>query len=125
MQALIDNVLFYSVFHTFHRKNNSSVILRSLNPEGPLGSYLCNVTLPPLMIRCQFLFCGQESKHDFSPGERNQCFISFSPVNFLNPFLSCVPLSFLPLDYLFLCVNRFLISYYSLLLVLVMRFRDF
>ena len=52
-------MLFYSVFHTFHRKkNNSSVILKSLNPEGPLGSYLCDITLPSLLITCQFLFCG-------------------------------------------------------------------
>ena len=42
----IDNVLFHSVFHTFHRKNDSSVTLRSLNPEGPLGSYLYDITLP-------------------------------------------------------------------------------
>ena len=58
----IDNVLFYSVFQTFQRKNDRSVILKSLNPEGPLDSYLCDLTVPTLLITCQFLFCGQESK---------------------------------------------------------------
>ena len=33
----LHNVLFNSVFQTFHRKKDS---LKSLNPEGPLGSYL-------------------------------------------------------------------------------------
>ena len=50
-------MLFYSVFHTFHRKNDSSVILKSLNPEGPLGSYLCDITLPALLIM-SVSFCG-------------------------------------------------------------------
>ena len=52
----IDNVIFPSVFQTFHRKNDHSIVLRSLNPEGPLGSYLCDVTLPALLITCQFSF---------------------------------------------------------------------
>ena len=43
MHSPIDNVLFYSVFHTFHRKNDSSVVLMSLKPEVSLGSYLCDV----------------------------------------------------------------------------------
>ena len=46
----IDNVLFYSVFQTFHRKKNRqfSCLKMSLNPEGPLGSYLCDITVPAL-----------------------------------------------------------------------------
>ena len=43
-------MLFYSVFQTFHRKNDSSVVLKSLNPEGPLDSYLYEVILPALLI---------------------------------------------------------------------------
>ena len=42
----LDNVLFYSVFHAFHRKNNSSIVLQNLNPEGPSDSYVCEVTPP-------------------------------------------------------------------------------
>ena len=50
----IDKVLFYSVLQTFHRKNDNS---KSLNPEGPFGSYLCDITLPVFLNACQFLFC--------------------------------------------------------------------
>ena len=106
-------MLFYSVFHTFNRKYDSLVILKSLNPEGPLGSYLCDVTLPALLIMCQFLFCGQESKQRIFHGvKKNLYFLSFCPVNFLNPCLSYVPLSFCPPNIILLCVNRFLISCY-------------
>ena len=88
----------------------------SLNPEGPLGTCLCGITLTALLTRSQQRIFLQVKKICF--------FFSFSPVNFLNPCLSCVPLSFLPQYILFLCVNRFSIWYYWSL-VLVMGFRDF
>ena len=68
----------------------------SLNPEGLLGSYLCDVTLPALLITCHFLFCGQESKQRILPGEKDLYFLSFLQFNFLNSCLSYVPISFLP-----------------------------
>ena len=37
---------FILYFKPSTEKNNSSVVLKSLNPEGPLGSYLCDVTHP-------------------------------------------------------------------------------
>ena len=58
-------MLFYSVFTISTEKNDHTVILFSLNPEGPIGSHLCDVTFPALLIMCQFLFCGRESKQGF------------------------------------------------------------
>ena len=48
----------YSIlyFKPSTEKNDDLVILKSLNPKGPLGSYLCDVTLPSLLISCQFLW---------------------------------------------------------------------
>ena len=75
----------------------------SLNPEGPLGSYLCDITLPALLIMCQFLFYGQESKQRiFYQVKKNLFFLSFLQFTFLNPCLSYVLLSFLRLSYYFL-----------------------
>ena len=56
--------LVYSV-HTFHGKNDSTVVPYSLNPEGPLGSHLFDIVPPALFIKCQFLFFWRESKQDF------------------------------------------------------------
>ena len=82
-------MLFYSVFHPFHRKNDSSVILKSLNPE---GSYLCDVTLPALIIKCQFLLWNKENKQDFLLGDKkNLNFLLFSGLRsiFLVPVFLC------------------------------------
>ena len=40
--------MFYSIlyFKPSTEKNDSLKVLMSLNPEGPLGSYLCDFTLP-------------------------------------------------------------------------------
>ena len=77
-------MLILFCFQTFHRKNNGSVILKSLNPEGPFKRYLCDITHPTLLIMCQFLFYGLESKQRiFLPGERNLFFLSFLWLNLL------------------------------------------
>ena len=46
----------YSIlyFKPSTEKNDSSVILKSFNPEGLLGSYLYNITLPALLILASF-----------------------------------------------------------------------
>ena len=49
------------LFSHLPQKNDLSVVNKSLKPEGPLGSYLCDVTLPAQLITCQFLFCGQRN----------------------------------------------------------------
>ena len=36
-------------------KNDSSVVIKSLNLDGPLGSYVCDIILPAFLIMCQFL----------------------------------------------------------------------
>ena len=82
-------MLFYSVFQTFHRKNDSSIILKSLNPEGPLGSNLCDVTL--LAFWVSFL-CNKESQQNFLSGEKNLIFLSFLRSKFL---ISCFLCSFI------------------------------
>ena len=74
-------MLFYSVFQTFHRKkNDSSVVLKSHNPGGPLGSYLWDVPLPALLVTSFFplfwsyvSFClwNKENKQDFLPDDKN------------------------------------------------------
>ena len=72
----IDNVLFCSVFQNFHRKNDS---LKSLNPEGTSGSYLCDVILPAILIMCQFLFCGTKKVNkDFYQVKKIYIFFLFS-----------------------------------------------
>ena len=45
-------MLFDSVFQTFHYS------LKTLNTEGPLSSYLCDILLPAVLITCQFLGLG-------------------------------------------------------------------
>ena len=47
----------YSIlyFKPSTEKNDRSVVLRRLNPEGPLGGYPCDLTLPARLIKCQFL----------------------------------------------------------------------
>ena len=83
-------MLCYSVFQTFHRKNDYLVVLKSLNPEDPLGSYLCDVTFPALLIMCQFFFLwNKENKPNFLPGEKNLMFLSFFRSIFLVPVFLC------------------------------------
>ena len=77
-------------------KNDSSVVLKSLNPEGPSGSYLCDVTLPALLIRCQFLFCViKKIKQDFLPGDKTSKFLSFLQSIFLVFLVSVFLCSFI------------------------------
>ena len=85
----MDNLLFYSVFHTFNRKNDSSVVLKSLNPEGPLGSYLCDVTLPTLFITCQFFVWNKENKHDFLLGDKKFKFLYLWSIFCLGGSVGC------------------------------------
>ena len=83
-------MLFPSVFQTFHRKIDRSVVLRGLNPEGPLDSYLSDVTLPALLITCQFSFCGTEKiKQDFLLGDKKYKFLLFLRSIFLFPVFFC------------------------------------
>ena len=84
-------MLFYSVFQTYHRNNKFSR-LKSLNPEGPLSSYLSDVALPALSVTCQFLFLwNKENKQDFLLGEKKKkkdlVFLSFLWSIFLVRFL--------------------------------------
>ena len=80
-------MLFYSVFQTFHRKNDST---RILNPEGPLGSYLCDITLSSLLLMCQFLFCGTKKVNRiFYRVKKNLNFLSFLQSIFLFPVFLC------------------------------------
>ena len=60
----------------------------------------------------------------FSPGERNLCFLPFSPVEIIIFVLSYVPLSCLLLFILAFVVNHFSISCIHHSFV-VMSFRDF
>ena len=58
----------YSIlyFKPSTEKNDSLVVLKSLNPEGPLGNYLCDVTLPISFdhVSVSFLW-NKESEQDF------------------------------------------------------------
>ena len=74
----------YSIlyFKPFTEKNDSS---KSLNPEGPLGSYLCDVTLPVLLIRCQFLSCRTKEVNRIFTRWKNLIFLSFLQSIFLFP----------------------------------------
>ena len=117
-------MLFYSVFQAFHRKKNDSFkVLMSLNPEGPLGSYLCDVLLPVLLITCQFLFCRQEQRILY--WVKKICiFFLFSGLIFLIlVFLMFLYYSFRQISYIIFC--SFSIACYSCLLVHVIRFSDF
>ena len=117
-------MLFYSVFHTFNRKNDSLVALKSLNPEGPLGSYLCNSSHSFNHMLVSFLW-NKENKQDFLLGDKRSKFLSFSLVYFL------VPVFFLFLSHSFsrkillLLLNRFSIFFIVfncfLLLIVVLR----
>ena len=78
-------MLFYSVFQTFHKKNDS---LKSLNPEGPLGSHLCDVILHAILITCQFLFCGTK-KVNRRFYRVKKIFLSFLRSIFLFPVFLC------------------------------------
>ena len=81
----------YSIlyFKPFTEKNDSSVVLKSLNPEGPSGSYLCDVTLPALSIMCLFFF-GTKKLTGFLPGEKKDLiFLSFLWSIFLFPVFLC------------------------------------
>ena len=79
-------MLFYSVFQTFHRKNDS---LKSLNPEGPLGSY-CVTSFFPLFDHMSVSFLwNKESQKDLLPGEKNLILLSFLRFMFLFPVFFC------------------------------------
>ena len=70
-------------------KNDSSVVLKSLNPEGPLGSYLCDVTLPSL-YHVSVSSCGTKKiNRIFLPGDKTSEF-PFSPVCFLSSCFFCL-----------------------------------
>ena len=105
------------------KKNDRTVIPYSLNPEGPLGSHLCDVIPPALLIKCQFLFYGRERKQDFSQGERNLCVFPFSPLEIIIFILSYVPLSCVSLFILSFVVNQFLVINHCSFVV--MSFRNF
>ena len=71
-------------------KNDSLVVLKSLNPEGPLGNYLCDVTLPIAFdhVSVSFLW-NKESEQDFLSGEKNLIILSFLWSIFLFPVFLC------------------------------------
>ena len=92
-------MLFYSVFTPSTEKWPFS--RQSLKPEGPLGSYLCDVTPPAQLITCQFLFCGQrKSTRNFYLWKKFGLFL-FLTVKFLYPCVSLFFLSLLSLSMLF------------------------
>ena len=81
----------YSVlyFKPSTEKNDSSVVLKSLNPEGPFGSYLCDITLPTLNhVSVSFLW-NKENKQEFLPDEKILVFLFFLRSIFLFPALLC------------------------------------
>ena len=91
--------ILYMYFTPSTEKNDSSVVLKRLNPEGHLSSYLCDVTLPAFFFLSRVSFFSVDKKVNkdfFCPDENIYIFFSFSPGKFLNPCLSCVPLSFVP-----------------------------
>ena len=102
----------YSILYfTPSKGNDSSFVLYSRNPEGPLGSYLYDVTFRLNdHVSVSFLWFWMSTKN-FLSGERN--FILFLFSRLTNPFLSCVPFTFLPLNTLFMWNYRFLISCFS------------
>ena len=102
-------MLFYSVFQTFYRKkNNSSVVLKIVNPEGPLGSYLCVVTLSALLITCQFLFCGTKKINRNFYWLKNSSFSFLFLVDFLiSCFIMCLDHSLTMEDYAFFIKSIF------------------
>ena len=57
----MDNVLFSSVFKPDTEK------MASLNPENPLGIYMCDITFPAISITCSvsFLWNKYNLLHDF------------------------------------------------------------
>ena len=74
-------MLFYSVFQTFHSKNDSQ--------KGPLGSYLCDITSCSFdHVSVSFLW-NKESQKDFLPDEKNLIFLSFLRSIFLFPVFLC------------------------------------
>ena len=81
----------YSIlFSHLPQKNDRSVVLNSLNPEGPIGSYLCDVTLRALLITCQFLFCGTKKiNRIFYRVIKNLSFFLFLRSIFLVPVFFC------------------------------------
>ena len=81
----------YSIlFSHLPQKKDCSFVLKSLNPEGLLGSHLCDVTLPALLIRCQFLFCGTKKiNRSFYWVIKNLNFLLFLPSIFLVHVFFC------------------------------------
>ena len=77
----------YSIlyFKPSTEKNDSSFVLKSPNPEGPLGSYLCEVILPALLIMCQFLSVEQKINRIFYRVIKKSKFLSFLQSIFLVP----------------------------------------
>ena len=69
-------------------KNDSLVVLKNLNPEGPLSSYLCGVTLPALSVTCQLLFCGTKKINRIFIYKKSK-FLSFLWSIFLVPVFLC------------------------------------
>ena len=64
--------------------------LKSLNPEGSLGIYLCDFIFPALLITCSVSFLwNKENKEDFLSGEKNLIYLSFSLEYFLFPVFLC------------------------------------
>ena len=91
--------------------------LKNLNPEGPSGIYLCDVTFPTLLITCSVSFLwNKENKQDFLQDEKNLIYLSLSPEYILFPVF-LFPLSFFSqmLCFLSICIPRHMIvaGYYN------------
>ena len=88
------------LFSHLPQKNDLSVVNESLKPEGPLGSYLCDVTLPAQLISCQFSFLWTKKfNKDFYLWKKFGLFL-FLTDKFLYPCVSFVSLSLLSLTML-------------------------
>ena len=115
-------MLFSSVFTPSTEKMTFQSLI-SLKPEGPLGSYLCDVTLPAQLITYQFLFCGQRNSTRSFTCERNLDYFYFSRINFCILVFLLFSLSLLPLTMLLFKI--FIVDFLHLLTgYFDMRFRD-
>ena len=65
---------------------------------------MCDVILPALLIMCQFLFCGQESKQRTFYRVEKSVFSMFSLVKFINPCSSIISST---LDLIIFCESFF------------------
>ena len=101
-------IMCYSIlyFKPSTEKNDSSVVIKRLNPEGLLGSYLCFL---PFRSRVSFFSVDKKvNKGLFSPGEKIYIYFFLRLNLLILTFYG--PLSFFPLMMLLSRINRFSIT---------------